>query len=62
MLKLLWFRAKDVPDLYALAAFRSGPLDLGYVARTLRGVFPDDHPRLADWERIMSEVAEARGR
>jgi hypothetical protein len=46
VLKALWYRDKDVPDLAVLAEL--GPrLDAEYIRRTLDGLLPADDPRHA---------------
>lgn len=47
VLKMLWRRAKDVPDVHALIAGAPG-LDAGYVQRTLGAILPADDPRHAE--------------
>lgn len=53
ILKVLWRRLKDVPDIHSLlAAARS--FDANYVQSTLASILPDDDPRhaeLASWIR-----------
>jgi hypothetical protein len=51
VLKMLWRRAKDVPDVQALIA-ASADLDGAYVRGTLQDILPSDdgrHAELADW-------------
>jgi hypothetical protein len=52
VLKLLWHRPKDLPDVHALVAARAEDLDVGYVRRTLAGIVPAGDSRLAEWEEI----------
>lgn len=53
VLKMLWRRPKDIPDIHSLLAAARN-LDAEYVRSTLASILPDDDPRhaeLADWIR-----------
>jgi len=53
VLKMLWRRQKDVPDIHSLLA-AARDFDARYVQSTLESILPDDDPRhaeLADWIR-----------
>jgi len=52
VLKTLWWRAKDVADLQALAAL-SESLDRGYVLRTVAALLPGADPRHAELARLL---------
>jgi hypothetical protein len=52
VLKTLWRRAKDVPDLHALIA-SAEELDEEYVRETLFGLLPADDPRHAEIESLL---------
>ena len=47
ILKMLWHRAKDVPDVHALIAMKSD-LDRRYIAETLATILPSEDPRHAE--------------
>jgi hypothetical protein len=47
VLKMLWHRAKDVPDIHALIATTLN-LDQGYVREALASILPEDDPRHAE--------------
>lgn len=54
VLKMLWRRPKDVPDVHNLIAAGGNAFDADYARSTLAGILPDDDPRhaeLADWIR-----------
>ena len=47
VLKMLWHRAKDVPDVHALIA-TTADLDARYITETLAGILPEADPRHAE--------------
>jgi len=52
VLKMLWRRPKDVPDVHSLLAAGGKDFDADYARTTLGAILPDDDPRhaeLADW-------------
>jgi hypothetical protein len=52
VLKMLWRRAKDVPDIHALLALAGEGFDQRYALDALRSILPEDDPRhgeLSDW-------------
>jgi len=52
VLKMLWRRAKDVPDIHALLVLAGDDFDTTSATETLASILPDDDPRhaeLADW-------------
>jgi hypothetical protein len=53
VLKVLWFRPKDVADLLVLAAL-GARLDGDYIRRTLAGLLPADDPRHAEVQRLLA--------
>jgi hypothetical protein len=53
ILKMLWRRPKDIPDMHSLLA-AAHDLDAAYVRSTLASILPDDDPRhaeMAGWIR-----------
>lgn len=52
VLKMLWHRAKDVPDVHALIATTDG-LDRDYMRDTLASILPDGDPRHAEIEDLL---------
>ena len=53
VLKMLWRRPKDIPDIHSLLA-ASRDFDAGYVRSTLASILPEDdarHAELAEWIR-----------
>ena len=53
VVKVLWFRPKDVADLQVLAAI-GVRYDRTYVRAKLREILPPNDPRLAQVERILA--------
>lgn len=51
-LKMLWHRAKDVPDVHALIA-TTKELNRAYIQETLSGILPDRDPRHAEIEDLL---------
>jgi len=45
VLKLLWHRAKDVPDIQALLSLAGGNFDADYARATLDAILPEADPR-----------------
>ena len=56
ILKMLWRRAKDLADVYALAALAVGRVDSAYIASTLRSILPTDDPRVAEVLGILRDA------
>ncbi len=54
VLKMLWHRAKDVPDVHALLTVRGDGFDADYACETLAGLLPDDDPRLAELDDLIA--------
>ncbi len=52
VLKMLWHRAKDVPDVHALIA-TTADLDGRYIAETLGGILPERDLRHAEIEDLL---------
>ncbi len=52
VLKMLWRRAKDVPDVHALIA-TTADLDSRYIAETLKGILPAGDPRHAEIQDLL---------
>jgi len=52
VLKMLWHRAKDVPDVHALIATTKA-LDRPYIRDTLSSILPDGDPRHAEIEDLL---------
>jgi predicted nucleotidyltransferase len=48
VLKMLWLRPKDVPDIHALIAAAGPDLDAGYIRSTLASILPAADPRHAE--------------
>lgn len=48
LLKLLWRRPKDVPDIHALLRLAGPSFDSAYAQDTLASILPDDDPRHAE--------------
>jgi hypothetical protein len=48
VLKLLWRRAKDVPDIHALLALAGSRFDAAYAREALASILPPDDPRHAE--------------
>lgn len=47
MLKMLWHRAKAIPDVHALMA-TAVDLDMQYIQETLASILPEEDPRHAE--------------
>lgn len=45
LLKLLFYRTKDIADIKAILATQKGKLDVGYLNTTLEQLLPPDDPR-----------------
>jgi predicted nucleotidyltransferase len=60
VLKMLWHRAKDVPDVHALVA-AAPALDATYVRETLRDILPDGDPRRDEFEEILRRLRGGGG-
>ncbi len=56
VLKMLWHRTKDVPDVHALVAAAAGTLDREYVVRTLDALLPESDARHAEMVRVLDAV------
>ena len=52
VLKTLWHRAKDVPDVHALIA-TTKELDRAYIQETLSTILPDHDPRHAEIKDLL---------
>jgi len=52
VLKMLWHRAKDVPDVHALIA-TTEEQDRSYIQETLSSILPDGDPRHAEIEEFL---------
>lgn len=59
VLKCLWHRAKDVPDIHALLAAAES-LDERYVRETLRTLLPADDPRHDELEDLIRRFRPSR--
>ncbi len=59
VLKMLWRRTKDVPDMHALIA-ATPRLDESYVTETLAGIIPGDDPRHAELQGWLNEFRFAQ--
>jgi hypothetical protein len=57
VLKLLWRRAKDVPDVQALLSLAGASFDTGYARATLGSILPDTDPRHAEFEALVKRFA-----
>ncbi len=57
VLKLLWHRAKDVPDIHALLAMKGGAIDAGYIKETVRSILPAGDGRHAELESLLQRFA-----
>lgn len=53
VLKLLWHRAKDVPDIQALLSLAGGNFDADYARATLGAILPEADPRHAELQRLV---------
>ena len=53
VLKMLWHRSKDVPDVEAMIVAGGAGLDREYVRRTLRSLIPDADGRHAELDRML---------
>ena len=53
VLKLLWLRAKDVPDIHALLAAADASLDTDYLRATLRTILPDTDSRHSELDDLI---------
>lgn len=58
VLKMLWHRAKDVPDVHALIA-TTEELDRAYIKETLSGILPDGDPRHAEVDDLLRRFGPA---
>jgi hypothetical protein len=58
VLKMLWHRAKDVPDVHALIA-TTEELDRPYIRSALEGILPDGDPRHAEIEELLRRFGPA---
>ncbi|MCB9689749.1 MAG: hypothetical protein H6738_21715 [Alphaproteobacteria bacterium] len=56
VLKLLFFRGKDVVDLERLVALAGSSLDRDYVRRWIVDCMGDDDVRVREWDRIVREL------
>lgn len=52
VLKMLWYRTKDIPDVHALVS-SSPRLDADFIRATLRAILPDENPKHAALEEIL---------
>ena len=59
VLKMLWHRAKDIPDVHALIA-TSEDLDRAYVSRALAEILPADDPRHAEVASLLERFGLAK--
>jgi hypothetical protein len=57
VLKMLWHRAKDVPDVHALLTAGGARIDREYVASTLDSILPADDPRHAEMRDLFARFA-----
>ncbi len=57
ILKFLWHRAKDVPDIHALLAMKGAAIDDAYLRETLRSILPADDPRHAELDSLLRRFA-----
>ncbi len=55
VLKMLYFRPKDILDIELLVAFARGTLDLGSIRGDLVAEVGDDDPRVERWDGIVRE-------
>lgn len=56
VMKLLFFRAKDLIDVERLVAFGAETFDRGYVERSLVEIVGADDPRLERWRKLLGDV------
>lgn len=56
VLKLLFFRGKDILDVERIAATQGAELDRSYVRRWLVECMGDDDDRVAEWDRIVDAL------
>ena len=60
VLKMLYFRPKDILDIELLVAFAGRTLDLETIRRDLVAEVGDDDPRVERWDGIVREFGTGR--
>jgi hypothetical protein len=60
VMKLLFFRPKDLLDLERLVALRAADFDRRYVERAIESLLGTDDPRLREWRALLERI-DAQG-
>ncbi len=61
ILKLLWRRLKDIPDIHALLQLAGKRFDSLYAERTLSSILPEEDPRHAELRLLVERFARSAG-
>ncbi len=62
VLKLLFFRSKDVADLERLLAVMGSSLDANFVRAAIVDMMGIDDPRTVTWDRLVTDFSDPSGK